>query len=222
MNYRDHYQRLIQKRKEQKIEDWEFFETHHIVPESEGGSSSEENLVRLTAREHFIAHWLLYRENPESKSRAFSFWRMCNGQGKVAVENWPKISSRAYSEGKEAFRESIRKALKGRKKTKEHVEKVAAANRGRKRTPEARKRMSEAAKNRPTAAGFYKMREKAKEHIERLKKPIQMLDKDSYEVLQVFESLKAAAIEVNRDSSNIHVAQKTGRISGGFRWKYVK
>jgi hypothetical protein len=34
-------------------------ETHHIVPRAIGGSDSKDNLVHLTYREHFLAHWLL-------------------------------------------------------------------------------------------------------------------------------------------------------------------
>ena len=34
-------------------------EKHHIIPKSLGGDNSKENLVNLTAREHFICHWLL-------------------------------------------------------------------------------------------------------------------------------------------------------------------
>ena len=36
-----------------------YTETHHIIPRSLGGSNSEDNLVKLTAREHFICHLLL-------------------------------------------------------------------------------------------------------------------------------------------------------------------
>lgn len=36
-----------------------YFESHHIIPKSLGGSDLPENLVLLTAREHFICHWLL-------------------------------------------------------------------------------------------------------------------------------------------------------------------
>lgn len=43
-------------------------ENHHIIPESIGGSSMAENMVYLTAREHFICHWLLTK--------------MCSGQDK--------------------------------------------------------------------------------------------------------------------------------------------
>lgn len=36
-----------------------YTEKHHIVPRSLGGSNKKENIVSLTAREHFICHWLL-------------------------------------------------------------------------------------------------------------------------------------------------------------------
>jgi hypothetical protein len=36
-----------------------YTEKHHIIPKSFGGSNRKENLVNLTAREHFICHRLL-------------------------------------------------------------------------------------------------------------------------------------------------------------------
>lgn len=36
-----------------------YTEIHHIIPRSLGGSDVEDNLVKLTAREHFICHLLL-------------------------------------------------------------------------------------------------------------------------------------------------------------------
>lgn len=38
----------------------QYCEIHHIVPRSFGGSDDNSNLVNLTAREHFIAHKLLF------------------------------------------------------------------------------------------------------------------------------------------------------------------
>jgi hypothetical protein len=32
-------------------------ELHHIVPRSIGGSDTKDNLIYLTFREHFLAHW---------------------------------------------------------------------------------------------------------------------------------------------------------------------
>jgi len=38
-----------------------YYEDHHIIPKSLGGIDSSTNLVRLTAREHFICHLLLVK-----------------------------------------------------------------------------------------------------------------------------------------------------------------
>lgn len=38
-----------------------YFESHHIIPRSLGGTNKKFNLVLLTAREHYIAHLLLVR-----------------------------------------------------------------------------------------------------------------------------------------------------------------
>lgn len=42
-----------------------YYENHHIIPRSLNGSNSSENLVLLTAREHFICHWLLVKIFPK-------------------------------------------------------------------------------------------------------------------------------------------------------------
>lgn len=57
MNYKKIYQNIIDKRKLETPES--YTETHHILPKSLGGSDEPENLVKLTAREHFICHYLL-------------------------------------------------------------------------------------------------------------------------------------------------------------------
>lgn len=61
MNYQQVYNQLIQKRKTFPAtkEEYGYVESHHIIPRSEGGSNAESNLVKLTAREHYIAHLLL-------------------------------------------------------------------------------------------------------------------------------------------------------------------
>ena len=38
-----------------------YTERHHIIPKSMGGNRSKSNIVRLTGREHFICHRLLFR-----------------------------------------------------------------------------------------------------------------------------------------------------------------
>jgi len=60
MNYIRIYNELMEKATERIIPD-EYFEVHHIVPSSLGGSNHPHNLVKLTFREHFIAHCLLFK-----------------------------------------------------------------------------------------------------------------------------------------------------------------
>ena len=58
MNYRKLYNQIIEKRQKDPITEG-YYETHHIVPLSLGGSNNPDNLVKLSAREHFICHYLL-------------------------------------------------------------------------------------------------------------------------------------------------------------------
>ena len=70
MDYSKHYDLLIKSRlklKQERIklkQEGVYFEGHHIVPKSLGGEGrsynyNHPNIILLTAREHFVAHWLL-------------------------------------------------------------------------------------------------------------------------------------------------------------------
>lgn len=50
---------LILNRQAHPLSENEYGENHHIIPRSEGGSDDASNKVKLTAREHYIAHLLL-------------------------------------------------------------------------------------------------------------------------------------------------------------------
>lgn len=63
MNYIKIYNSLIDRAKNRTLEGYK--ESHHIVPKSIGGSNAYTNLVDLTAREHFLAHWLLVKIHPK-------------------------------------------------------------------------------------------------------------------------------------------------------------
>ncbi len=62
--------------------DYEYFENHHIIPESLGGSNKKSNLVLLTPEEHYICHSLLpdFCEGESRKSMLFAWHLMKNGQ----------------------------------------------------------------------------------------------------------------------------------------------
>ena len=65
---------------------------------SMGGSNEKHNIVLLTAREHFLAHWLLWRIH-KNKSSAIAFFLMCRKNDGTRIK-----STRAYAEAKEARR----------------------------------------------------------------------------------------------------------------------
>jgi len=56
------YHSLIQNaRNQNRSKKDAYFENHHILPRSMGGTNQKTNLVLLTAREHYVAHLLLVR-----------------------------------------------------------------------------------------------------------------------------------------------------------------
>lgn len=59
MNYQNHYDKLIRRAKNRKIQG--YYEKHHIIPKCVGGLDDPDNIAFLTAREHYIAHQLLVK-----------------------------------------------------------------------------------------------------------------------------------------------------------------
>lgn len=59
MNYEKIYKAIVENRKSIKFDG--YTELHHIIPRSLGGSNDKDNLVALSAREHFICHLLLVK-----------------------------------------------------------------------------------------------------------------------------------------------------------------
>jgi hypothetical protein len=113
MDYRKIYDSLMNTRlelKEQRIKEkrsGSYFEGHHIIPKSKGGTGistrpkNNLNIVLLTAREHFLAHWLLWRIYRD-RSSALAFHKMMsNTKLQNRVQN-----SRGYEEARLAFRET--------------------------------------------------------------------------------------------------------------------
>jgi hypothetical protein len=90
------YNSFINKYKNQIIKD-DYFEMHHIKPRYLGGCNSEENLIKLTYRQHILAHLLLWRKykNPEdmcayrlmkglSKDRKSEICKMIGEKNKIS------------------------------------------------------------------------------------------------------------------------------------------
>lgn len=55
------YFKLIERAKSRTPEYSTYYEKHHILPKSLGGKNKNDNIVKLTGREHYIAHLLLWK-----------------------------------------------------------------------------------------------------------------------------------------------------------------
>lgn len=97
MNYTHIYNKLINKRL--ACTPVGYSEVHHIIPKCLGGTNNVNNLVRLTAREHYVAHKLLCRVYPHNKKLKIALWRFITGNSKQQ-----NISSKDY--------QAIKKKLK--------------------------------------------------------------------------------------------------------------
>jgi hypothetical protein len=88
-------------------------ETHHIIPRSFGGDNIKSNVVQLTAREHYIAHALLWKmkfEGIYGSKMAFAFNTFINKMTtkERGINHTYTVSSRIY----ETFRKHYSQMLK--------------------------------------------------------------------------------------------------------------
>lgn len=87
-----------------------YFENHHILPKCMGGSNNRQNLVKLTGREHFIAHWLLVKIHPDNSKLKFAFKAMCMTKSKSTAGRY---KSRNFQYAKVHIKRSPRVPLVG-------------------------------------------------------------------------------------------------------------
>jgi hypothetical protein len=109
MNYNLIYTSLINRAKSRQISG--YVETHHILPRCMGGLDDPSNLVKLTAREHFIAHMLLVKIHPSNLKLVKAVAMMCAGQHERKLTNRlygniRTLFSRAMSEGQSGTKNS--------------------------------------------------------------------------------------------------------------------
>lgn len=112
MNYKNIYYKIIENAKketENGSRQLGYFEKHHILPKSLGGSNDENNLVKLTAREHFICHWLLVKMYDKGTNERYkmlcALWRMNNNGAPDQKIHY--INSRAYEKLRIEFAERV-------------------------------------------------------------------------------------------------------------------
>ena len=106
-----------------------YTELHHILPKSlfPQYKNDKWNLVRLSAKDHFYAHYYLHKALPNEPKMTFALWGMCNQkspchQERDYINQHTEEMSKIYEEAKiahsELFRQRqlINNTMKGRTK----------------------------------------------------------------------------------------------------------
>lgn len=169
--YTKYYHLIIEHRKQNPPLE-QYTERHHIVPRSLGGSNDPENLIDLTAREHFICHWLLTKMyTGEARGKMINALWMMRAQNPDQRRYGSKITGRIYENLREEYAAYISKLNTGRIQPPEEKVKQIAAITGRKRRPFSEEWKLNLSKNHKSKRGFNtshseetrkKMSEKAK------------------------------------------------------------
>jgi hypothetical protein len=113
---------MTSRKKERDIIKEKNYEIHHIIPKCLEGSNDEKNLVKLSYREHFIAHWLLikiYSDNVKINYAFLCMLRDSHGNRKLTSRMIETIKKN-YSEFKKWHSkiDNPGKSIKSREKSK--------------------------------------------------------------------------------------------------------
>lgn len=107
MNYERIYNNIITRAQNRQIDG--YIENHHIIPKCLGGTDDNENITKLTAREHYIAHQLLIKINPLNYKLVYAAMMMCvSGNGQL-----DRSRNRYYAWIRELYRKAVSERQRG-------------------------------------------------------------------------------------------------------------
>ena len=209
MDYKKHYDRLISTRKLLNREKGKgiYYEKHHIIPKCCGGLNNKQNLILLTAKEHYVAHYLLIKiYGGELKNKLYyAFWRMIKGseiKKILSANQYEKhriefIKNQIGYKHSEETKRKIGEKGKGRICSEETKNKMSKKHKGKNLSVSARKKLSDLLKENKRCLGF-KYSEEAKEkmklrtHSEETKKKISEKNKNRIFTKEARENMSKA------------------------------
>ena len=195
MDYQKIYNQIIERARSENRKKYkgEYYESHHIVPKCLGGDGtvkqwrSHPNIILLTARDHFLCHWLLHNLHPNNKELTMSFWSMCVLKNDKQKRHIPSSRIIEYSKAK-MIKDKKEKIgyWKGKKLSDETKNKISISKRGVKiHSEENKKKLSERSKGNKDRLG--------KKHTPETKKTISDSNKKRYSLnpsIKLYQSVK--------------------------------
>jgi hypothetical protein len=120
------------------------YETHHILPQSLGGSDEQENLVRLSGHDHAWCHWLLTKMTTgEDRSKMIYAFNMMGVYGEHMERQSSYAVVRAYERNRLEWSKTHSDKMKGREPWNKGLDmkddprcKGGKKNKGKKLSPE--------------------------------------------------------------------------------------
>jgi hypothetical protein len=218
MNYKKHYDLLINSRKDRLLEKNMYYEKHHIVPKSMGGTNKKENTFFLTAKEHFIAHLLLWKIH-NNKQMAFAYYALAYmGRGykikssktyedcKLARRSYIVENNKKFHTGKKLskkLKSDISKRFKNMIRTKEHCNNISKSLKGKPKTETHKKKLSKSLKKFDWSSHFERNLKISKANSGKNNpraKEVYMFDKDK-KLIKAFNTMKDALEYVSKKNT---------------------
>lgn len=193
MDYRKIHDSIIKKAKE-RVELTGYGENHHITPRSMGGSDSSENIVRLTAREHFVVHWLLSKIHNNSQM-IFALFAMTKSGNKTQK----RYTSHSFKYAREAVSAHMSETRTGQMHPLYGIRGEANPNFGSKRTDEQRRNISLSRKG------------KSGDLNHKSKRVVNLTTGEIHQSIRIAQS---------KSSGNVSYAIRTGGTAGGCKYAY--
>lgn len=125
MNYQRIHDEIICHAKSRILPKDTYKESHHIIPKCLGGTNDKSNLVNLTAREHYIIHWLLYKIH-KIQELACAWHRMCNSN-----DIHKRYNSHTFEYARKVFAQTVSILHSGKIVSDDTRKKISNANKGR-------------------------------------------------------------------------------------------
>lgn len=148
MDYLKIYNSIIERARFREIIGYK--EKHHIIPRCMGGTDSNENMVDLTPKEHFLCHLLLCEIYPNHEGLKYAAFSMCKWSGGTVRRK--RISGITYDRLKKEAAKITSERMKGnsiwknKKHSDESIEKIKNQRKLQKTSDETRKKMSDSRK----------------------------------------------------------------------------
>lgn len=195
LNYQKIYDDIIFRAKNRSKPDC-YCEKHHIIPRSMGGSDSKENIAVLTAREHYIAHWLLYKIH-RSVSMSYALFAMTRPVG----NGRSRYTSHTYRHVREIMSAEMSKKFSGKNHPNYGLKGRDHPSFGQKRSNETKKLLSDKAKARYAKGNFSVSR--------------RIINIETGEIFKTVTSAK------RKFKGNISYALKSGGTANGYHFAYL-